>query len=207
MTRKTKNYTLKTWWGRKVYTIKCNPRATDAKKKEKAIRTIFSKRIFIDQVDLSDLDLRRIDLSYQNLSGAIFSGCNLHDADLGYCDLSYANFTGCDITGASFRNSNLHFTDFNGAFIMDGNSDPERKLVLTGNGEDSVLSVPNVGTRNDTLMAYHTSQGIFIRTGCFMGTVKEFAARVEDRHRDNSYCLKEYAAALKLLKVKMSVWK
>ncbi len=58
----------------------------------------------------------KADFSYQDLSKANFSGCDLRGIDFKYCNLQFAKFNGCLIYGCDFKYCNLTL-----AYLMDTN--------------------------------------------------------------------------------------
>lgn len=71
------------------------------------IRPINLSRVDLTGADLSSADLAHANLSYANLSGADFSRANLSDADLSYANLSHAYGSYSDLTGARLTRVNL----------------------------------------------------------------------------------------------------
>ena len=103
-----------------------------------------------------------------NLRGADLSGANLRDADL-----SGANLSDADLSGANLRDA-----DLSGAY-------------LSGAGKiksvDDILLIGLIGSRADYTHIYRTDKGVYVKCGCFFGTVDEFASKVKDTHGDNKY--------------------
>ena len=115
-----------------------------------------------------------------NLAGAYLIGADLIGADLTHADLTHADLTRADLTGA----------------IIKGN-----KLI----SERPMLHIGGIGSRNSYLVAFITDNGVFVKTGCFFGTLDEFAAAVSKEHGDNSHG-KEYAAAIQMIKTHEELW-
>ena len=65
-------------------------------------------------MDLSGLELKKV-----NLYHADFRGCNLKGCSFRYSDLGYANLEGADLTGADFRNVNLFRANLRHAVLSD----------------------------------------------------------------------------------------
>ena len=118
--------------------------------------------------DLRDANLRGADLRDANLRGAYLSG-----ADLSGADLRDANLRGAYLSGADLRDANLY-----GAYLRDAG-----KITSV----DDILLIGPIGSRADYTHIYRTDKGIFIKCGCFFGTVEEFASKVKDTHGDNKY--------------------
>lgn len=68
---------------------------------------------------------------------------------------------------------------------------------------DRVLKIDCIGSRKDCTYFFKTLSGIYVRCGCFFGTIDEFAAKVEETHADNERYLKEYRGAIEYVKVVM----
>ena len=67
------------------------------------------------RADLSNVDLRRVDLCLADLAMADLSGANLSLADLGMADLSGANLSLADLSRANLYKANLSLADFSRA--------------------------------------------------------------------------------------------
>jgi uncharacterized protein YjbI with pentapeptide repeats len=88
----------------------------------KEIRTDDNKFIWgeFPRMNLSNVNLRRADLSGANLSEAnlnecVLIGADLKEANLGRTVLRGANLSGADLTGANLRGANLRGTNLRGA--------------------------------------------------------------------------------------------
>lgn len=93
---------------------------------------------------------------------------NLRGADLRGADLSWANLRGADLCGADLRGADLG----------------EEKGKILANG---FFSVGPLGPRKDVLQAFHTDKGIWIKTGCFYGSLETFRNAVTKTHADNNF--------------------
>ena len=62
---------------------------------------------------------------------------------------------------------------------------------LSGAGKiksvDDILLIGLIGSRADYTHIYRTDKGVYVKCGCFFGTVDEFASKVKDTHGDNKY--------------------
>ena len=148
--------------------------------------------------DLRDANLRGADLSGADLSGADLSGADLRDAylrgaylsgaDLRDANLYGANLYGANLRGAYLSDANLRGAYLSGADLRDANLSG---AYLRGAGKitsvDDILLIGPIGSRADYTHIYRTDKGIFIKCGCFFGTVEEFASKVKDTHGDNKY--------------------
>ena len=133
--------------------------------------------------DLRDANLRGADLRDANLRGAYLRVADLRDANLRGADLS-----GADLSGADLRDANLRGADLRGADLRDANlygADLRDAGKITS--VDDILLIGPIGSRADYTHIYRTDKGIFIKCGCFFGTVEEFASKVKDTHGDNKY--------------------
>ena len=95
-------------------------------------------------------------------------GANLGGADLGGAYLGGANLGGADLGCADLR----------GAYLGGAG-----KLSST----DDVLIVGPIGSRSAYTQIYRTDNGIYVKCGCFFGTINEFARKVHETHQGNKY--------------------
>lgn len=69
-----------------------------------------------------------------------------------------------------------------------------------------VVKIGYIGRRNDSTYFFQTAgQGIYVRCGCFFGSLKEFEAQVKETHRENKQYLAEYLGAIKYIKSIMPI--
>ena len=94
-------------------------------------------------------------------------------------NLCRANLGGADLRGA------------NGKTI---------KLV----GKRPVLQIGPLGSRADTLLAFVTDDGVWVRAGCFWGSLLDFAAAVDRTHGTNEHA-QEYGLAIQMIKLHASL--
>ena len=106
-------------------------------------------------------------------SGAYLGGANLGDANLRGANLGGANLGGADLGGEWGE--------------LQSSSD--------------VLIVGPIGSRNDYTTIYHTDKGIFVRCGCFSGTLSEFSEKVKETHGESKHA-KDYLALIDFAKAK-----
>src|SRR5579859_6040824 len=135
--------------------------------------------------DLYGADLRGADLRGADLYGADLRGADLRGADLRGADLRGADLRGADLRGADLRGANLRGADLRGA-------GEQEKLKLVGTRP--TLSMGPLGSRADWLLAFLTDKGVWVRAGCFWGTLKDFASAVEKTHGTSKYGEEYYAA-------------
>jgi len=107
-----------------------------------------------------------------------------------------ANLYGADLRGANLRGANLYGANLRGADLGESG-----KLT----GDRPFFQVGPIGSRQDVLAAFLTEKGVFLRAGCFFGTVEEFKGKLQDKHGDNLHAV-EYRAALVLIEAHYSAW-
>jgi uncharacterized protein YjbI with pentapeptide repeats len=90
--------------------------------------------------------------------------------------------------GANLRDADLYGTNLRGA-------DTEFGIIK------SIIQISNIGSRSDTTVVYYTERGIFIKCGCFKGSLAEFEEKVKETHKGNDH-EKVYLSMVKLVKVR-----
>ena len=85
-----------------------------------------------------------------------------------------------DLRGADLRDADLRGANLRGA---------------TG----KILSFGPIGSRQGITYVTKTERTIYVRCGCFYGTLEEFAAKVEEEHGDSQHG-KSYKAAIEFIK-------
>ena len=123
------------------------------------------------------------------LESAVTSG-----ADLSGADLSGAYLTGADLTGADLRGARL-----SGAYL----SGDDLKPTLVG--DRPYLSIGPIGSEHGTLDVYLTDAGVYLRRGCWFGSIDEFEAAVTDKHGSNDHG-QEYRAAIEMARAHATIW-
>ena len=108
-----------------------------------------------------------------NLDGANLDGANLGGANLDGANLDGAYLDGAYLGGAYLRGANLDGANLGGA----------GKITSV----DDILLIGPIGSRADYTHIYRTDKGVYVKCGCFFGTVDEFASKVKDTHGDNKY--------------------
>jgi len=141
--------------------------------------------------DLRSADLRSANLYGANLRSANLYGADLYGADLRSADLRSANLRSADLYGANLRSANLRSANLRDA----------GKLT----GDRPYFAVGPIGSRQDILTAFLTEKGVYLRAGCFFGTVEEFRDKLQGEHGDNVHAV-EYRAALVLVEAHYNVW-
>jgi uncharacterized protein YjbI with pentapeptide repeats len=177
--------------------------------------------VFLAEADLSDTNLRGADLSGAYMQNAILRNADVSDAQMSgallrRADLSKASFCGTDLSGADLIFADLRHSDLSGADLCHAYwteadlryadlRDARLTDDLTLVGERPYMLIGPIGSRGDYMESYATSQGTWIRTGCFFGSRDEFAARVEETHGDTRHG-REYRAALALIDLHTLIW-
>jgi uncharacterized protein YjbI with pentapeptide repeats len=137
----------------------------------------------------------RYALEKATASGAYLRGANLDGANLGGAYLRGANLDGANLNGAYLRGANLDGANLNGANLDD------KKLI----GSRPIFMIGTIGSRSDYLTSYITDAGLFVRAGCFFGSVDKFEAQVKEAHGGSNHG-KEYAAAIVMMKAHFDIW-
>ena len=146
------------------------------------------------------------DLRAANLYGANLRGADLRGADLGDADLRAANLGGANLRAANLGYANLRGADLRGANLGGANlrgADLGDAGKLTG--DRPYFAVGPIGSRQDVLAAFLTEKGVYLRAGCFFGTVEQFREKLTDKHGDNVHAV-EYQAALVLVDAHYNAW-
>ena len=132
---------------------------------------------------LGGANLRGANLDGAYLGGANLDGANLDGAYLGGANLDGANLDGANLGGAYLGGANLDGANLGGANLGGANLGGAGKITSV----DDILLIGPIGSRADYTHIYRTDKGIFVKCGCFFGTVGEFASRVKDTHGDNKF--------------------
>lgn len=65
---------------------------------------------------------------------------------------------------------------------------------------DRIIKIDRIGSRKSCTYFYKTTSEIYVRCGCFFGTIAEFEARVKETHKDNKQYRMEYLKAIRYIK-------
>ncbi len=148
-----------------------------------------------------------------NLGGAYLRGANLGGANLGGAYLGGANLGGANLRGANLRGANLGGAylggaNLGGAYLGGANLGGANLGGANLGGEwgelqssSDVLIVGPIGSRNGYTTIYHTDKGIFVRCGCFGGSLNEFSEKVKETHEESKHA-KDYLALIDFVKAK-----
>lgn len=129
------------------------------------------------------------------LAGANLEGANIRGANLAGADLEGAILEGANIRGATLEGANIRRATLAGARIGDKVLKGERPIIVFG----------CMGSRNSYLTAYVTTEGIYVSTGCFFGTLDTFERKAKEVHGANRHG-REYAAAIGMIKLHAELW-
>ena len=181
------------------------------------IKSIFGKVLFefskdnntlketIEEAVKRGADLGGADLGGADLRGADLGGADLRGADLGGADLRGADLRGADLGGADLRGADLGGADLGGADL--GGADL-RGANLGGAGKlsstDDILLIRPIGSRSAYTQIYRTDKGIYVKCGCFFGTIDEFASKVHETHQGSKY-ERDYNNLINYAKIRFGV--
>lgn len=65
---------------------------------------------------------------------------------------------------------------------------------------DRFVKIDRIGSRKGCTYFFKTLSNIYVRCGCFFGTIDEFEQKVKETHEHNEQYLKEYLEAIKYVK-------
>jgi hypothetical protein len=164
----------------------------------------------LDDASLAGANLDGASLAYASLHDASLAGANLDGASLDDASLVGASLVGANLDGASLAGANLVGASLAGARLAGANLHGASLIDAMGNiikiiGERPLLIVGPIGSRSDYLHAFITDGGIYIKTGCFFGTIVQFIEAVTQTHKDNCHA-QEYRAALALIEAHAAIW-
>ena len=63
------------------------------------------------------------------------------------------------------------------------------------------IQINNIGSRGDGCTIYNLERGVYVRCGCYLGSVDEFKDRVTLTHKDNDRFREQYLLSVKLAEV------
>ncbi len=92
-----------------------------------------------------------------------------------------------------------------GAYLGDANLGDANLGGANLIGERPIFAVGPIGSRCDYFTSYLTDKGIYLRAGCFFGSVAEFTEKLRSKHGENSHA-QEYTAALELIQSHARLW-
>ena len=62
------------------------------------------------------------------------------------------------------------------------------------------IKIDRIGSRIGCTYFFKTLSNIYVRCGCFFGTIEQFEQKVNETHNDNEQYRKEYLEAIKYVK-------
>ena len=65
---------------------------------------------------------------------------------------------------------------------------------------DRVIKIDRIGSRKGCTYFFKTLSQIYVRCGCFFGTIEKFEAKVNETHKDNDKYRQEYLETIKYIK-------
>ena len=157
--------------------------------------------------DLSAANLRDANLQGADLQGANLTGANLRAANLARANLSNAYLQGTYLVRANLSNADLQGTylaraNLAGANLRGANLAGAYLVSVITDRATRVLSIAPIGSRADSLVAVLQARSGAnyerIQTGCFVGSIEEFAKAVDGAYPDGRHG-REYRAAIALL--------
>ena len=110
-----------------------------------------------------------------------------------------ADLRGADLYGADLRGANLGDADLGGADLGDADLGDAGKI----NSIDDILTVGPLGSRSAYTQIYRTDKGVYVKCGCFFGTIEEFAEKVKKTHAGNKY-ERDYNALIEYAKIRFA---
>jgi hypothetical protein len=110
-------------------------------------------------------------------------------------DLWGADLRGAYLQGADLRGAYLRGADLRGAYLR--GADGEKLLITSAN----ILSLSGFCSAWRTTTAFITEKGIYIKCGCYEGSIKDFKAKIKTTHGNNKFA-KEYLLLCKLIELR-----
>ena len=138
---------------------------------------------YLEGANLVGANLRGANLVGANLECAYLEGAYLGGANLVGADLEGADLRGAYLGGAYLEGANLEGANLRGANLVGAYLEGAGKLSST----DDVLIVGPIGSRSAYTQIYRTDNGIYVKCGCFFGTINDFASKVHETHQENKY--------------------
>ena len=140
------------------------------------IKSIFGKVLFEFSKENNTIKDTLIEAVKQ---GASLDGARLDGASLVGASLVGARLVGARLVGARLDGASLVGARLDGA-RLDGAS-------LDGAIVNDILIVGPLGSRSAYTQVYRTDKGLFVKCGCFFGSIDDFANKVKETHGDNEH--------------------
>ena len=128
-------------------------------------------------------NLTSADMREAYLRGAYLRGADLREADLQGSDLSSADLREADLRSADLTQATLYGADLSGADLRGVAFCGANLYAVKGN----ILALGPLGKRNRLTYAYSHDNIVYVRCGCFEGTLAAFAAKVAETHHGNEH--------------------
>ena len=112
---------------------------------------------------------------------------------------------GANLGGADLRGADLGGADLIGAYLGRAYL---RRAYLGGQtlaGDRPILQIGPIGSRSDYLVAYLTTDGVYVQAGCFFGALDDFRKAVSETHGDSAHG-REYLAAIAMIESHAAIW-
>jgi hypothetical protein len=136
------------------------------------------------------------------LTKAVITDTSFRGADMFLCRLDDARIRTSNFRGAKLHYDGLRYAELGhvelGDATLHDDEDPYGRVWTFANGA-SILRIGPIGSRGDKLLAFATTDGIVVRTGCFIGTIDDFARAVKKTHGDGFHA-RQYAAAIAMVR-------
>ena len=137
------------------------------------------------------------EIRHRNTNAVLYAGDGESLRDV----VEQAVAAGANLVGAYLDGANLVGANLDGANLVSANLDGGVKLV----GNRPILQIGPIGSRCAYLVSYVTNAGVYVRAGCWFGTLAEFGPRVISTHRDSVHG-QEYAAAIAMIEAHAQLW-
>ena len=80
------------------------------------------------------------------------------------------------------------------------NLENNHKFENINENVDRVLKIDRIGSRKGCTYFFKTINNIYVRCGCFFGTITKFEEKVKETHADNEQYRNEYLKAIEYVK-------
>lgn len=130
------------------------------------------------------------------LTGSTFSGTKMTNFSLRYANITSANLDKAVVRLRMLCHAQVDYASFVGVKI---NLNTKRTFTARSHQSHTVVTLPVMGSRDDSPVAIRTSRGWVVSAGCFTGTIAELKEASRESHRGKPRYAKQYEAALALL--------
>jgi len=129
------------------------------------------------------------------MQGAYMQGAYMQGVDMRGVDMQGAYMQGAYMQGADMQGADMRGADMRGAKIKDG-------VVLKA--KVSILQCGPCDSRQDYLIIFNTTVGLYVKAGCFLDTLTKFVSAVREKHKGTVY-EKEYLNIVKMAKAHFKI--